>query len=248
MPSLDAVWAEGRAAIGLWCSLADSAVHEIVGTHDVDYVCTDLQHGFVELAGLHDLLRASGAGGAIPLVRIASNEPWIIGRVLDMGAAGVIVPLIDDAQSAARAVAACRYPPLGGRSYGPIRAGVVAGTADPAVLGQVACIPMIETLSGLDNVEEIAAVDGVTALYVGPADLGISLGLVPGVDDPLLTQALERVLSACRDANIPAGLHCLDGHGAARALAMGFQMVTVTSDVRSMREGLAAQLAAARAG
>lgn len=244
--SLDSIWARGTAALGLWCSFADGAVHEIVGSQDVDYVCTDLQHGFVELGDLHNLLRASGSAGAVPLVRVPYCEPWIIGRVLDMGAAGVIVPMINDAQSAAVAVAACRYPPRGNRSFGPIRAALVAGSKDPAELERIACIPMIETLSGLNNVEEIASVEGVTALYVGPADLALALDLPPGIDNPILSRAIDRVLEACRAANIPAGIHCLGGAAAARARKLGFQMVTVTSDAAAMRDELAARLVVAR--
>ena len=116
---------------GLWAGIPSSITAELAGVAGYDYVCVDLQHGLSTEATLVSMFQAAQAGGAVPLARLAWNEPWLIMRALDLGAAGVILPLIDNAVEAARAVDACRYPPLGKRSYGPVRAELVVGSARP---------------------------------------------------------------------------------------------------------------------
>ena len=154
---------------------------ELGGLAGYDFVCVDLQHGLATEATLLSMFQAARGAGAVPMARLAWNEPWLIMRALDIGAAGVILPLIDNAAEAARAVEACRYPPNGRRSYGPIRAEMTAGSTDPEILGGDAlCFAMIETRDGLDNLDEIAATPGLDGLYIGPSDLSIALGLPAG--------------------------------------------------------------------
>src|ERR1700744_2511321 len=167
------------------------------------------------------MFQATQAAGAAPLARLAWNEPWLIMRALDLGAVGVILPLIDNAAEARKAVESCRYPPVGRRSHGPVRAELVMGTAAPDELGgDVLCIAMIETRDGIDNLEEIAATPGLDGLYIGPSDLSIALGLAPGrLTGPLaddqrpLRDAIERIRQACEAHGLIAGIHC--GSGAA---------------------------------
>lgn len=239
MTPLAAQWSAGRSVVGLWCSLADGFVHEIAGHQRVDYVCTDLQHGLADLQVLPGLLLASASHGATPLVRTLNADPSHIGRVLDSGARGIIVPLIDDAAAARAAVEACRYPPGGSRSLGPTRASLVMGSTAFADLENVDVIPMIETASGLDNVDEIVRVDGVSAIYVGPSDLALALGFAPGSDDPRFETVLEDILRAAKAVDVPVGLHCANGKEAAQALSRGFRMATVSSDHATLRQELA---------
>ena len=126
---LRAKWEAGEPAFGLWAGIPSSITAELAGLAGYDYVCVDLQHGLNTEATLVSMFQAAQAGGAVPLARLAWNEPWLIMRALDLGAAGVILPLIDNAAEAARAVEACRYPPHGKRSYGPVRAELVTGSA-----------------------------------------------------------------------------------------------------------------------
>lgn len=242
-------WRSGRQAIGVWCSSRDPFVAEAVASAGPDYVCIDLQHGASEFAGLVEMLQAVQAGGSIAVVRVAENSLALINKALDAGAAGIIVPLVEDAEEARRAVAACRFPPRGRRSFGPFRASLAGGMNELADIENVACILMIETASGLANVEEIAAVDGVSAVYVGPSDLSIALGLPPAsLDEPAFVAALERIRQAATDAGVVAGMHVMDGTRGASYVAQGFGMVTTAADVRSMQEAVAGHLDHARSG
>ncbi len=239
--------ARGRPVLGLWCTTGDALVAEALAASGADYVCLDMQHGASHEGSVLPLLQAVTAGGAVPVVRVPDTRPASIMKVLDAGAAGVIVPLVESAEQAAAAVASCRYPPAGARSYGAFRASIAARSADPAVLEQVACVAMIETRAGLDHLEEIAATEGLSGLYIGPSDLSLGLGLAPGsIDAPQFRQALGEILAACRRHGLVAGIHCYDGATAARFVEQGFGMVTVAVDLRLLRAAVAAELAVAR--
>ena len=172
------------------------AMTEHVASTGIDWIAWDMQHG---LTSDDDLAGRSGPAGTsvAPVVRVGANDALLIGRALDAGAAGVIVPLVNTAEEAARAVRSCRYPPVGERSFGPNRATLVMGSLDPRVIEDVACIVMVETTQGLANVDAIAATPGIDAILVGPSDLALGLGL--DYDD--LTEphrhAVQRILDAC---------------------------------------------------
>lgn len=241
-------WAAGRTAYGAWCSVANPFSAEIAAASGYDYCCVDLQHGVVDYQAMVPMLQAARLHGAAPVVRVPWPEPWMVMRALDAGAHGVIVPMIDTAEQAAAMVAACRYPPAGMRSYGPTRAAVAHGVSDPDELARVACILMIETEQGLANLAAIAATPGVDALYVGPSDLALTVGLRPGsaAGQPAHEAAIHRVREACERHGLVAGMHCTEGAVAAQRHAEGFRMVTVTGDAVVLRRGLASELADAR--
>ena len=143
---LDACWRDDRPAFGLWGSIPSTLTAEIAAAIGCDYVCVDLQHGGADEDRMVAMFAAIEARGAVPLARVLYNEPWMVNRVLDLGAAGVIVPLVGSAADAKRAVSGCRYPPHGVRSYGPLRAALTVGSADPERLAAGAlCFVMIET-------------------------------------------------------------------------------------------------------
>lgn len=227
------VWDEGRTAFGLWSMIPNSFSAELMARAGVDYVCIDQQHGLVGYASMVSMLQAIGAAGAAPITRVPKNDSAHVGKALDAGALGVIVPLVNNAEEAARAVAACRYPPRGIRSYGPTRASSVLGSRDPGVLdGEVLCIVMVETSEGLERVEEIAATPGLDGIYIGPADLAISLGLPPATDvtEDAHLKAVRRIRDACQRNGIAAGMHSATGEQARKRAQAGFDMVTVASD------------------
>jgi len=193
-------FAEQRPVIGTWCEIPDPFVAEMLGRAGFDFVAVDWQHGLHDFRDLLAVVHAVSSAAAVPIVRVPANEEWAIGKALDAGAYGVIVPLVGSSAEAARAARACRYPPRGIRSYGPIRASR-AISSDPATVNdEVLCIPMIETSGGVDAIEEIAATEGVDALIVGPYDLSLSLQLPLGSDD--VQPAVDRVLAAGRNAGI----------------------------------------------
>lgn len=251
---LRAMWEADEAAFGLWAGIPSSITAELAAIAGYDYVCVDLQHGLGTEATMVSMFQAAQLGGAVPLARLAWNEPWLIMRALDLGAAGVILPLIDNAGEAARAVEACRYPPRGRRSYGPVRAELVVGTADPDVLGADAlCFAMIETREGLDNLDEIAATPGLDGLYIGPSDLSIALGLPPrgvavdpGEDRQALAEAIDRVREACAANGVIPGMHCAGGAAARRYAADGFRLITVGVDTSLFKSTVSRELNVAR--
>jgi 4-hydroxy-2-oxoheptanedioate aldolase len=248
MPRLKKTWADGAAALGLWVSSDSGSVAEILATQDVDYLNIDMQHGLVDYSSAVDVMRALSATNATITCRVPWNEPGIIGKVLDAGAMGVIIPMVNTVDQARAAVAACRYAPLGSRSHGPIRAAQVNGPDYPATANaRVACIPMIETTEAMSNLDAILDVPGIDAVYIGPADLRLTLGLPPAGDhdDAAFTDALDTVVAACDKRGIIAGIHANPGLTQKR-LTQGFRMVTVSSDLVSLASGLAADLAAAR--
>lgn len=247
-PLLNA-WAAGDPTYGVWCTLPGSAAAEIIALQGPDYVCVDLQHGLIDHTAAVTMFQAIAAGGATPIARVGWNEPVHIMSVLDAGALGVVVPMVNDAAAASAAVRACRFPPEGMRSYGPVRARYVLGSNDPGVLVAPACIPMIETLEGVANAAAIATTPGVDAIDIGPSDLALAMGFSPcavGVSTEL-DEAIAEVLQVCKDAGVAAGIHARDG-AAARAYAeQGFDMITVTDDTPLLASAVRARLGEAHA-
>lgn len=244
-------WRDGRQTVGCWLSLANTYSAEALAKLGFDWVCVDLQHGLLDYTDLTHLLPAISSSDATPIVRVPWNEPYEIMKALDAGAYGVIVPMINDRAEAERAVAACRYPPDGNRSFGPIRAALYGGRGyAKEANGQVACIAMIETQQGLDNLDEIVATPGLDAVYIGPSDLALALGLpaVGDTDQAEHAEAVARILAACQKAGIGAGIHTSSLQYTRRYLAAGFNLVTLGSDAGFMMRAAAEDLAAVRTG
>lgn len=253
---LRAKWEVGEPVFGLWAGIPTSLTAELAAAAGYDYVCVDLQHGLSDEATMISMFQATQAAGAAPIARLAWNEPWLIMRALDLGAAGVIVPLIGSGAEAARAVDACRYPPHGSRSYGPVRAELMVGSAAPEELAADAlCFAMIETRGGLERLDEIAVTPGLDGLYIGPSDLSLALGLPPtkvtgelGKDRRALAEAIDRVRAACEANGLIAGLQCASGRAAQRFAGSGFRLVTVGVDTSLFKATIGRELGQARGG
>jgi len=241
-------WAGGGTALGAWISLRDPIIAETAASLGFDYVCIDLQHGLNDYDGMANALAAMAGSGATPLVRVPWNEPGIIGRALDAGAAGVIIPMVNSVDEARRAADACHYWPAGTRSFGPITVGARGGFGGiDAANEQVLCIPMIETREAVEQIDEILGVPGISAVYVGPADLAITYGLRPGLDqsDGDWNAAIAKVVASCAAHDVIAGVHSAAPLAAKRG-QQGFRMITVTSDLGSVAAGFGADLTASR--
>ena len=166
-------------------------------------------------------------------------------KALDLGAYGIIVPLVNTAEEAARAVAACRYPPVGMRSSGPVRAVHYGGSDYLAKANdEIVVMAMIETKEGIANLDAICATPGLDAVYIGPADLSFALGLPPGPDktDALHMTTCDKIRDAAHKHGIKAVMHCASAAFAAGAVKRGFDMVMLTSDLASMVAGVRRQL------
>lgn len=242
-------WKDGSPAFGLWATMPDPFCAELVSSLELDYICVDGQHGVTDYRSMVSVFQAIRHSGVTPLVRVVYNEPWQIMKALDGGALGVVVPLVNNGEEAARAVAACRYPPAGMRSYGPIRASHVIGARDPRGLtDETLCIVMVETREGLDRVEEIAATPGVDGIYVGPSDLALSLDLPPSlqVTESEHKEAVDRIREACEKHGVAAGIQCPDGRSAVKMAGEGFTMVTLGSDAALLRVAVQREVEDAR--
>jgi 4-hydroxy-2-oxoheptanedioate aldolase len=242
-------WTEGRTAFGLWMTVPGSVGAEIFAGAGVDYVCVDQQHGVIDYDSMVPMFQAIRAEGTAPITRVLSNDPFLIMKALDAGAWGVIVPLVNNADEAASAVAACRYPPRGMRSYGPVRAAGVIGSRDPEELGgEVLCLVMVETREALERVEEITSTPGVDGVYIGPSDLALSLGLPPTLDvtEDAHVEAVNWIREACHRNGIAAGIHAASGEWARKHAEAGFDMVTVATDAALLRRAALRELTVAR--
>ena len=242
-------WKNATPSPGAWINLPEIHTAELIARMGVDWLCFDLQHGLMTAADLLSLIPAISATNATPLVRVISNDAGQIGRALDMGAHGIIVPMVNTEAEAKNAVAACRYPPDGMRSCGPMRGIMLDGMKYLATANsEIACIVMIETREGLDNVEAIAATKGVDAVFIGPIDLCYGLGIAPGdFAHAAFVEAVNKIKAACRAAGCAVGLFGYSPDLAAQALKDGFQFVSIGTDISFFRQGVTAALAAARA-
>ncbi len=249
--ALRTLWAGGRPAVNGWLAIPDGFSAELMGQAGFDSVTVDLQHGVQDYRSMVACFQAMQASPVLPMARVPWNEPGIIGKVLDAGAYGVICPMVNTAGEAEALVRAVRYPPRGQRSNGPVRAGMYGGTAYQATANEeVLCIPMIETRQAVANLDAILDVGGVDAVYIGPSDLGFSLGLPPVLDreEPEILAIYQAVLDATHARGQRAGVHCASPAYAVRMLRMGFDLVTPDTDAGLLLGAARAAVQGVRAG
>ncbi len=231
---LKAHFAAGKAAINGWLAIPSGFSAEVMAQCGWDSVTVDMQHGVQDYQSMVQCFQAMDKHPITPLVRVPWNEPGIIGKVLDAGAWGVICPMVNNAAEAKALADASLYPPLGKRSNGPIRAGAY-GTATPyqkIANSEVMVIAMIETQEGIDNIDEILSVPGISGIYIGPSDMGLSLGMEPMLDreEPIIMEIYQKLLASCRKHGKFAGLHNGSAAYTARMIKMGFQLCTIAND------------------
>ena len=207
-----------------------------------DYVGFDAQHGYLDDADIAGILRRIEHVPVGTVVRLPNADAAPIGRVLDAGADAVVIAMIESADQAAAAVAVTRYPPRGVRSFGPLRASL--GHDPAAHESRVSVFAMIETAAALTDIHEICAVDGLTGIYVGPADLAISLGagVVGATRHPDVLDAIVRIHRAASDAALLTGIHAGDGKTGHAMAQLGFGMITLAAESQALRRGAAEHL------
>jgi 2-dehydro-3-deoxyglucarate aldolase/4-hydroxy-2-oxoheptanedioate aldolase len=242
----------GETLFGAWASLASPGSAELMGRAGLDWVVVDLEHGYTTESELLAHLTAIEAGGSVALVRPPSGERLRIGRALDLGAAGIVVPRLDTADQVREAVTFLRYPPTGQRGVALLTRGARLGTVSHAGVAalnhDIVGIVQIESPSAVEEAEEIAATDGVDVLFVGPADLSHSLGIPGQFADPRYQDALKRVVAACRANGKAPGILLYDHASFRPHLDLGFTFVGIGADVSFVNDGVQAALAAARGG
>ena len=244
--SLREKWRAGEETLGLWLSAPGFVNAEITARQPVSYVCIDNQHGANDYQVTAQMFQAIELAGNVPIARVPWNEQGIIGKMLDAGAQGVIVPMVNTGAEAEAVVRSARYAPDGARSWGPMLTSMRHPDYQQWAADHIATIPMIETAQAIENIDDILSVPGIDAVYVGPADLAISLGLPPYGNDgnPLFDDALATIVDACRRYEVVPGIHATGPLTPLRR-SQGFRMITVTGDVLAMRLGFESELAAA---
>jgi 4-hydroxy-2-oxoheptanedioate aldolase len=250
MNKLKARLKSGKAGVNAWLAIPSGFSAEVMAQCGFDSVTVDMQHGVQDYQSMVACFQAMDRYPITPLTRVPWNEPGIIGKALDGGAWGVICPMVNTAAEAKALAAACLYPPKGKRSNGPIRAAAY-GEATPyqsIANDEVLVIPMIETQEAIDNIDAILDVPGISGIYIGPSDLGLSLGLKPTLDreEPEIFPIYEKLVAATAKRGQFAGIHNATGAYAARMIAMGFRFVTLANDSGLMARAARAEIAVTR--
>ena len=246
---LKARFVQGKKAFGAWCVTPSAFGAELLAEEGFDYVCIDCQHGLIDFDSMWPMVQSLRWSRVTPLVRIVSTEVTAAaGKAFDAGAEGVIFPIVNSREDAERAVAACRYGPEGVRSFGPVRAGQLLGTDAVVVNREILCLAMIETVQAVELADEICSTKGVDGIYVGPADLALSMGLSMATMHKSRehAEAIEHVRKSCEAQGIAAGIHTAGGEQARTYADAGFQMCTISTDAALLRTVARGELAAAR--
>ena len=244
------VMKSGKACVNAWLAIPSGFSAEVIAGCGFDSVTVDMQHGVQDYLSMVQCFQAMDKYPITPMVRIPWNEPGIIGKALDGGAWGVICPMVNTPAEAKALANACLYPPQGKRSNGPIRAAAY-GEASPyqsIANDEVLVIPMIETQEAIDNIDAILDVPGISGIYIGPSDLGLSLGMKPMLDreEPNVLAIYEKLVAATKKRGQFAGIHNATGAYAARMIGMGFRFVTLANDSGLMARAAMAEIATTR--
>src|SRR5215510_6205746 len=231
------LWSQDKAVINGWLAIPSTFSAETMAHQGWDSLTVDMQHGVVDYQKAVDMLTAVSTTSTVPMVRVPWLEPGIIMKSLDAGAYAVICPMINTRADAEKLVSYVRYAPKGVRSFGPIRA-LLYGGSDYATHANDTVIPfaMIETKQALENLDDILSVEGLDAIYVGPADLSLTLGCTPKFDQeekPVL-EAIDYIIGKAKKHGVVAGIHNGTPEYAQRMVAKGFRFVTLMSDARLM--------------
>ena len=239
-------WNDGRSTLNGWLAIPHVTSAEVQAQQGWDSLTIDMQHGLSDYQNALAMLAAISTSPTTPMARVPWLEEGIIMRMLDAGCYGIICPMINSQADAVRLVRACNYPPVGCRSFGPIRAGVYGG-ADyyKNANDEIISIAMIETRDALDNLDSILDVEELTAVYIGPADLSLALGCTPQFDseEQPVVDAIEHIIKTAKARGKRVGVHNGTVSYARKMTALGADFVTIASDLRLLTAGAAAVVA-----
>ena len=233
-------WEADEPIVNGWLTISNGFSAEVMAHQGFDALTVDLQHGVNDEMNLISMLQAISTTDTVPIIRVPWLEPGIIMKALDMGAYGVICPMINTAEDAKKFVEYTSYSPMGRRSFGPTRASLYGGSDYPDYANDmIVRFAMIETAEALDNLDAILGVEGLDAIYIGPSDLSLSLGCKPTFDevDPPAAEAIEYILERTTAHGLRAGIHNGTTAAARARIARGFRFVTVSSDARILAAG-----------
>jgi 4-hydroxy-2-oxoheptanedioate aldolase len=236
-----------RPAVVGWLSSGSPLMAEALRTLDFDGFLLDAQHGYWSYDALLNALPMIAEAGPAPLVRVADNDFGLIGRALDAGALGVVIPMVNSGDDARRAVDACLYPPDGNRSSGGFRRERIGADYVDAANREIAAICMVETREAVERVDEILATPGLSCIMIGPGDLAMSLGLGLG-RSPQHEACIARVVEAGRRHHVPVGMACADSDDCLRRIEQGMLFLPCGNEIGWARQQAAQHLATVRGG
>ncbi len=240
---------EGKVAVGAWAGLGSPAVVEALCQQDLDWILLDGEHGLASTDNAVSLLQAMNGAQPTALVRVPTLDPGLIGRWLDLGVEGVLLPRVTRVSQVEAAVAATRYPPAGSRGIGPSRA-AGWGSRFPAYYArgadEILVLAQVETLEAVESMEDLAGIDGLDGLFVGPADLSAALGHFPETQHEEVEAVVRRMVEVCRRHGKAAGYFCENGEAARERIEQGFTVVNACSDISVLAAGTRLQVKAAR--
>jgi 2-keto-3-deoxy-L-rhamnonate aldolase RhmA len=235
---------QGQSAFGVTLAIGHPEVSYALSNLGLDWINFDTQHGAIDIQTVAAMIQAMSYSQTVPIVRVPSNDLAVINKALDFGACGVIVPLVNSREDAEKAVRSSRYAPEGTRSWGQ-RAGFRDPDYSTTADAEIMVIPQIETELALHNLEEIVCTDGVEAVFCGPYDLSMSLGIFCQFDNPEFVKALELIISTCQAHNVAPGLLAPIG-STERSLRLGFKLISLGGDLPILMGSIAKALEAAR--
>ena len=231
------LWKKDKAVINGWLSIPNSFTAEAMAKMGWDSITIDMQHGQNDYSISIAMLQAISNSSAVPFVRVPWIEPGIIMKMLDAGVGGIIAPMINNREECEKFVSYCRYPPLGQRSFGPMRAQLIYGSDYfQTANSQIVTLAMIETQEAVNNLNEILSVDHLNGIYIGPADMSLAFGLAPKFDikeDPVFSN-IKLIVQKAKEHGKIAGIHNGTTQYAKEMIALGYQFVTISSDYRGM--------------
>ena len=240
-----ATLAQGKASIGSWLNLASPVAAEVMAAAGYQWLTVDAEHAAFDLGHIAHTFRAIESRGAIPLVRAWDHDSVTMGRLLDAGAWGVIIPHVSTPEQVEKLARALRYPPRGTRSVGTGRCVTLAPDYRQTFNDEVLCIPQIEDMEGIENAAAIASVEGVDIGFLGPGDLALDMGVEAGHPDH--EAALQHFREGCRDAGVPSGIPTRDVASTRQRIEQGFQFIDLGNDLRFLEVTAQQTLAQAQA-
>jgi len=232
---------EGGCSIGSWITIASPTIAELMGNIGFDWLGIDCEHAAIGLESTQTLMQAMAATCAMPLVRVATNDHVMIKRVLDMGANGIMVPMVNSAEEAENAVRATHFPPRGVRGVGLARAhgytiekrAEYLNRMDDEILLIIQC----EHRESVKNIDEILKVNGYDGIFIGPDDMAASMGLLGHPEHPDVVSAIESVLKAANNAGVPIGIPARTAEETQMRLEQGFKFIQLGVDVLYLGDG-----------
>ena len=237
MNNLLKIWQEKKPVVNAWLSIPNSFTAEAFGKMGWDAITIDMQHGQTDYSASLPMLQALSSSSSTLMVRVPWFEPGIIMRMLDLGVLGIIAPMINSKEDCEKFVSYCYYPPIGQRSFGPMRAQLVHGSDYFEKANQnILSFAMIETQQAVDNLDSILSIPSLTGVYIGPADMSSSYGMKPKFDvkeDPVFSN-IKLIAKKANEYGKIAGIHNGTTQYAKEMIDLGFKLVTISSDFRSM--------------